>query len=323
MKLYCKLLMLALLSIFIVGAYSCGDDDITEPTPTPVPVPDKVTLNAQSLTVESTEASASLTITSNKAWTASSNQSWCTLSQVSGEAGSITITLAFSANSTEEDRTATITVKAGTATATATVKQEKKEVEAKIELDITSFDVGPDAGTVNLKMTTNKNWIAASDQEWCKLSATEGEACSIDLTISYDANPDETERIAVFTIKADTATATVTVKQEEKDIIEMDNNSFTVNPEAGLVKLKITTNKDWKASLNQSWCTLSATKGKGGAADLIITYEANPFSSERTATLAIKVGTATSSVILKQIKNENGKNGIESGGIQGLPNHKW
>jgi hypothetical protein len=101
------------------------------------------------------------------------------------------------------------------------------------------------------------------------------------------------------------------------------NNSFTVNPEAGLVKLKITTNKDWKASLNQSWCTLSATKGKGGAADLIITYEANPFSSERTATLTIKVGTATSSVILKQIKNENGKNGIESGGIQGLPNHKW
>jgi len=297
MKLHYKPLVMTILSLCIMVAYSCGGNEI-EPVPTP-PQPDKVTLSTQSLTVKATETSASLTITSNRTWNASSDQPWCTLSESSGEAGTTTITLTLSTNTTNKERTATLTFKAGSATATVIVKQEGEV--AKIELDNTSLNVGSNAGTANLKLTTNKDWTATSDQSWCKLSVTEGKSGSNELTITYEANPDETERTATLTFKAGSATATVIVKQEgEVAKIELDNTSLNVGSNAGTANLKLTTNKDWTATSEQNWCKLSVTEGKSGSNELTITYEANPDETGRTATLTFKAGSATATVIVKQ-----------------------
>ena len=220
MKLNYKFLLMTLLTLCMMGAYSCGGgDDIPEPEPEPIPDPDKVILNTQSLTFEATESSSTLTISANKAWTATSNQTWCTLSKESGIGGSETITINVTANPNETERTATITVKAGTDSATATVKQAKKEVEEtdKVELDKTSFEVGADNGSVTLKITANKDWTAESSASWCKVSAASGKAGTTELTVTYEANPNESERTATITVKAGTASATTTVKQAKKE----------------------------------------------------------------------------------------------------------
>ena len=125
MKKYYNFLLMALFSLFVLGACSSGGDDIPEPAPKPDP--DKVTLNTSSITAEAENGSATLTLTANKAWTASSNQAWCKIDKTSGTAGTVTLNLTLEANPEEKERTATITVKAGTATATATVKQAPKE----------------------------------------------------------------------------------------------------------------------------------------------------------------------------------------------------
>lgn len=118
---------MTLFSLILFGACSSGGDDLPEPTPKPDP--DKVTVSTSSLTAEAQGGNLSLSFTTNKAWTAASDQTWCKLDKTSGSSGNATITLTLEANTTEQERTAKITIKAGTATATATVKQAKKEAE--------------------------------------------------------------------------------------------------------------------------------------------------------------------------------------------------
>ena len=127
MKKHCKFLLVTLFSLFILGACSTGDDDTTEPAPKPQQ--DQVTISTTELEAEANGGSGTLSFTTNQSWAASSDQTWCKLDKTSGNAGNITINLAFGTNPTEQERTAKITITAGTATAEATIKQAKKEAE--------------------------------------------------------------------------------------------------------------------------------------------------------------------------------------------------
>ena len=214
-KLY-NLFMMALFSLFLLGACSSGGEDIPEPEPKPDP--DKATVSTPNLTAEANEGTLSLSFTTNKAWTASSDQTWCKLSKSSGSSGTSTITLTLEANTTDQDRTAKITITAGTASATATIKQAKKEVEAdKVTLNETNFSVEAAGKTITLTFTANKAWTASADQTWCTLSKTSGEAGSaISITANVGENSTEQERTAKITITAGTASATATIKQAKK-----------------------------------------------------------------------------------------------------------
>ena len=92
---------------------------------------DNVALNDTVFTIEEGGKAIAISFKTNKAWTASADQSWCILSKTSGEAGEISITATVDANTTDQERIAQITIKAGTATATAIVKQAKKKEEVK------------------------------------------------------------------------------------------------------------------------------------------------------------------------------------------------
>ena len=216
-KLY-NLFLMSLFSLFILG--SCSSDGKDIPEPAPKPDPDKATVSTQNLTAEAKEGTLSLSFTTNKAWTASSDQAWCKLSKSSGSSGTSTITLTLEANTTDQDRTAKITITAGTATATATVKQAKKEVVEdpdKVTINDSNVTVEATGKTITITFNANKAWTAASDQSWCTLDKTSGEAgTAISLTATVSENTTEQERTAKITIKAGSATATATVKQAKK-----------------------------------------------------------------------------------------------------------
>ncbi len=74
-----------------------------------------------------TGASADISVTSNTAWTASSDQPWLTVSPNVETTGNATLTLTAAANGTVTDRTATVTVSAaGVTSQTITVTQSGK-----------------------------------------------------------------------------------------------------------------------------------------------------------------------------------------------------
>lgn len=127
-------LLTACICLFLSGACSSGGEDI--PDPKPQTEADRISSYPSTLSAEADKGTSTLTFTANKAWTATSSQTWCTLSSTEGNAGTATLTITYDANPNEKERTAVITIKAGTATATTTVKQaaaSKKINESGVE----------------------------------------------------------------------------------------------------------------------------------------------------------------------------------------------
>ena len=81
-------------------------------------------VNKENISLTSSASSSSFTVSANNAWTATSNQSWLTVSPASGSASnSATVNVSASANTTSSSRTATVTIKSSDLTKTITVTQ--------------------------------------------------------------------------------------------------------------------------------------------------------------------------------------------------------
>lgn len=73
-------------------------------------------VNPSSFEVKRDPGNVNIRITSLSAWTITSNESWITFSQNSGDSGRTTVTATYTENTGDSDRTATITVTDGTNT---------------------------------------------------------------------------------------------------------------------------------------------------------------------------------------------------------------
>ena len=89
-------------------------------------------VNKENISLTSSASSSSFTVSANNAWTATSNQSWLTVSPTSGSAtNSATVNVSASANTTSSSRTATVTVKSSDLTKTITVTQPAMTYKVK------------------------------------------------------------------------------------------------------------------------------------------------------------------------------------------------
>ncbi|MDR0510378.1 MAG: SUMF1/EgtB/PvdO family nonheme iron enzyme [Rikenellaceae bacterium] len=99
-----------------IAAASCKRNSSSESDPT---------LNVNPATIDLVSSHAGDTtfaITSNRAWTAVSSESWCTVSPASGN-GDVTITVTLEANTGHTAKSATITISAGAVMKTVVVNQ--------------------------------------------------------------------------------------------------------------------------------------------------------------------------------------------------------
>ena len=92
---------------------------VSQAAPTPAPT---LTVDKTSLNFDYASGSTTFAITSNVSWTVQSNQSWCTISPMSGS-NNATVTVSVTANNTSSTRSATVTVSGGGITRTISVSQ--------------------------------------------------------------------------------------------------------------------------------------------------------------------------------------------------------
>ena len=89
-------------------------------------------INKENISLTSSASSSSFTVSANNAWTATSNQSWLTVSPDFGSASSsATVNVSASANTTSSSRTATVTVKSSDLTKTIIVTQPAMTYKVK------------------------------------------------------------------------------------------------------------------------------------------------------------------------------------------------
>jgi hypothetical protein len=175
-------------------------------------VPATLTVSQQAFTVPAAgQNGLSATITSNVAWTASSNQAWATVLPASGtNNGTLTINVAANPNTTQ--RTAAITITGGGITRTITVTQDAA-IAANLQVNPNAL-TAPAAGQNGLTATITANvaWTASSNQAWATVTPASGTNNGT-LTINVAQNPNTTQRTAAITITGGGITRTITVTQ--------------------------------------------------------------------------------------------------------------
>ena len=172
-------------------------------------------------------STSTIAFTTNGTWTATSDETFITLSPTTGT-GDTTITVTADEN-TRIFRTATITITAtgldGTRTRTTTVSQFSAVlIGDPPTLDIASVDtLGHDNGsTITIGFATDANWTAASSESFVTLSPTSGDssdAAAAEITATAaSANTTGMLRTATITITSiglgGITTRTTTVSQE-------------------------------------------------------------------------------------------------------------
>jgi hypothetical protein len=164
-----------------------------------------LTLSADSFAPSDNSAATKvIDVTSNKAWSVASNQSWCTVSPSGGtRSGSFTISL--EANSTFVARTATVTISSGDGTVSRTITVSQPAKVLTFTLSSSSYSISYKGSEKTLALTANASWTAVCDSTWCTVSPASGEG-NADLKITVAPSTLAVRRSATITVTVNTPT---------------------------------------------------------------------------------------------------------------------
>ena len=164
-----------------------------------------------SINAENAANTYSIDVTSNISWTATSSESWCSITPASGS-GNSSILVNVSTNNNESSRTATITIVGGDITRTVSISQEGNKF-----LNVTPTSINCYAGyySVFLYVESNISWTATSSQSWCKISSSSASGSNNErVYISFGLNETKSPRFANITIAGEGISRTVSAAQE-------------------------------------------------------------------------------------------------------------
>ncbi|MCX6277908.1 MAG: BACON domain-containing protein [Bacteroidetes bacterium] len=230
----------------------------------------------------SAAGSTTFSVTTTCAWTAASNQTWCTIN-TSGS-GNGTITANYTANTTTSARTATITVTvSGLTPIVVTVTQAPP---CTLTVTPSNQNVLAAAGSTTFSVTSSCAWTAASNQTWCTVTASGTGTGTI--TANYTANTTTSARTANITVTVSGVTPiVVTVTQAAPCTLSVTPSNQNVSASAGSTSFSVTSTCAWTAASNQTWCTIN-TSGTGNGT-ITANYSANTTPSVRTANITVTV----------------------------------
>lgn len=140
---------------------------------------------------------ATITVTSNGSWTASSSADWVTLDVLSGT-GNATVTPVVAVNESSSQRTATLTFDNHGVKATVNVIQNGHITQYLTVSPKTITLPGSGAG-VSVTITANTAWTVSASESWISVSPTSGSGNGT-ITISASANTASDERQATVTV---------------------------------------------------------------------------------------------------------------------------
>jgi hypothetical protein len=248
----------------------------------------------------SSAASASMTITTNQpAWSASSDQTWLTVSQATGPGGRIVVVEA-QANPASTARTGIITVTAGTVTKTLKVTQAATSVQVNPSGVSWMAPGGGGTWTLSAAPDGGGTWTASESATWLTLSSTRAVAAGGSVTVTASANTTSARRTATVTLKSGKGSATITVVQGSSKTITLSRATWAPAKGGATVTVTVTAHNDatWTASVDQPWVGIGGPATVGGTS---LTAVAQPNTGPaRTATITITAGPNTTQIPITQ-----------------------
>ncbi len=229
-----------------------------------------------------------VSISSNKNWTVSTNDSWISLPTQSGSNdGSFTVQ--YAENTSIDPRTGTVTVSAaGCPDQIITVTQEGQTVDFTI--DNQTINVTAPQGTATVQLSSNVDWeICNINDAWITSVMAMSGTGDAELTITYDENTSTAGRTGTFEIcgNDNSVSITVTVVQAGSGVIfTVNTNDINVQFPAGNESISLSANVDWTVKVSDSWIQADPMMGNGDAS-INISYDENTSVDPRMGTVTI------------------------------------
>ncbi len=261
-------------------------------TVTQAGAPPTLSVSPQNLIVTSDPGSGDFMVTSNSAWTAASNQVWCTVTP-SGTGNGI-LTATFTENFANSPRNATITVSvAGISPVAVTLTQSAAAPVLKVTPE--ESYVSYEAGSVPLYVYSNINWTAVSNASWC--TVTSSGSGNLVVNAQYSANPEISPRTAEITFMGSgVAPVAVTIYQSAGlPVVQVTPANQNIAYTGGNAQFDVASNASWVATSDAAWCTVNASGTGSGIVDAAVAENTIPV--ERVATITVTVPGTTPAIV--------------------------
>jgi len=316
-KLFTKIGIL-LAGVAFFALFSCEENGPDGPD-----VPDvqlKIDLSTKSVDIPAEGGSFSVTATIPVSWNVTASESWFSVSPSSGEVGAATLVFGADKNESGETRTGTATVSAeGLQSVSITVSQASVEVvppvpDTELSVSPERLSFGPDAGTLTLGITANKDWKVSADNSWVTVDKSSGNG-NAQVSVSVTKNVSTSSRSAVITVVSEEKSATVSVVQEgAKPYLNLSWTNFDAEAAGGDLSLSIDSNVAWKAEKQAAWVTLTEASGAAGYTTIVVSALENKDTAERSATVTFSGDGVSASITVRQKgAQQDGVGGIGGG----------
>ena len=195
--------------IFLVSALllfctsSCKPEEVVQP---------ELIVAKEEIPFTKNAGSILLAIKTNVKWRASSNESWCTLSPASGEAGSRQIAVWVTENTSVAVREAIITITAGSLSKQVKVIQAQKVV---FTISQKEFNVPGQGGEITVTIQASQDFTTAIQAAWITQKSISADKKTQIFTVAE--NDMDSLREGTITFTSGSMTEIVSVRQTTKD----------------------------------------------------------------------------------------------------------
>ena len=247
--------------------------------------------------------SQTISLTANKPWTASSNQSWCKVSPSAGEdAASSRITITCDANTTYDSRNCSVTFTCAEKTATVNVGQATNN---GLLVSQTSYELTKSAQQINIQVQANVKFSVEVDngcKDWVKYNTTKGLTTStVVLDIAENKTYDSREGKVTIKQEGGNLSSTITINQSQLDGLFITTPEYDLSNESHTLTVEVSTNVEFEVIPEADWVKHVQTKSLN-TRQIILEVAENDTYNQREAKVSVKQknGVLCGTITIKQ-----------------------
>lgn len=257
--------------------------------------------------IESKSSTNVITFDTNVTWTASSSDSWLTVTPSSGNPGTVTVTVTAAANNTYDSRTATVSVTAGELMKSFSFIQASNNGYI---LQETNFSVGSEGGSIRVPIQSNVDYdvtVEEKSQTWLSISQTKALSNNT-IIITATKNDTYDSRRGVVYVSYEDSKAVINIEQSQLDELLVGTKSFEIGSEGGDVIVPIQSNVEYVAEVMgeaTEWISISSAQTKGlEEFSLVLQVAKNLTYGDRVGQVKISGAGKESVVTVNQSQND-------------------
>ncbi|MCL2089973.1 MAG: BACON domain-containing protein [Micrococcales bacterium] len=173
------------------------------------------------------------------------------------------------------------------------------DLPAPLELDRTSWSLDPVPGDTTVEVQADGEWVVGSDRPWLTVSPASGSGTGR-ITLRAAANNQASARWATVSVTDAGSVRTVMVNQAGDGSaqvvpLNLGEDGWDVGPHSGTTTVPIASDREWTASSDQPWLTVTPT----GTGRLALSVVQNTGAC-RSATVRVDDGTFVRHFVVNQ-----------------------